>query len=278
LKQGTRQRLRRGLETALLAIVALAFAFPLLWMVKTAFSPTASIYDPAQFLPTSLTLYNFQQLAIDPYMVTYFKNSFIISSVEAVTVVVIGSFAAYSISRLRFPGRDLMAAFTLFTQMIPSVLIVIPFYLIMNSLGLLNSYLGIILADMTFILPLCMWLLRAYFSTIPAELEEAASLDGCGKIQTIFRIILPVSAPGLAAVAVIAFLLTWGELLFALTLVSNEALKPVSAALAGYSSQVYSDYGPMMAFSLLACIPPVVLFAFVLKYYVTGLTAGAVKK
>jgi multiple sugar transport system permease protein len=278
MKIKTRRRIRRTFESGLLFIVTVFFVYPMYWMVKSAFTSDSELYfHPFALLPSRPTLDHFATLLQNQYLGTYFENSIIVAVGSTAVVIVVASLGGYSLVRMKYPGRDLISSSFLFTQMVPSVLIIIPFYVIMSRLGIINSLLSLIVAYMTFSLPIAIWLMKSYFATIPVEIEESALVDGCSRLGVIFRVVIPLSAPGIVATAIFSFLGAWGDLIFAYTLVNKQSLLTVPAGLAQYVSGTYSDYGGLLAFSFLASIPPLLLFAFVLKYYVAGLTAGAGK-
>jgi multiple sugar transport system permease protein len=204
-------------------------------------------------------------------------NSLLVASSVTVIALTLGSLASYALVRLRFPFRQTMLIGILGTRMIPEISLVIPLYLFATRFGLFNSPLILIITYLSFALPFAIWLMAAFFNTIPVELEDAARIDGCNRIETLFRIILPISAPGLVSTGLFVFLTAWDEFFFALILTSTVSAKTVPVAIAEFTGRYVVDVGGMMTGGVLAAIPPVILSLIFQRYIVSGLTAGAVK-
>jgi len=205
------------------------------------------------------------------------RNSLAIAGSSTAFCLIAGSLAAYVFSRLRFRGKGLVFSLILLTQFMPMIVLIIPIYVVMGKLGLLNTIPALALADCAFILPLVIWLMSSYFESVPRDLEEMARIDGCSRFGTIFRIILPLSTPGLAASGIFAFIIAWNEFFSALVLSSTLRSKTISVIISEYSSKVGVDYVAMAAAGVVASLPPVILALAFQKYIVQGLTAGAVK-
>ena len=262
----------------MLIILAIFVLFPIAWMVSTAFkNDREALAIPPTLFPQQFTFFGFQYMwQMKPFLL-YFVNSLATAGPTALVATFFGSLAAYSVSRFRFPFRKSFMIVVLCTQMIPGVLLVGPYFKVLNYFGLFNTHLGLILGYTAVALPFCTWMLKGYFDSIPRELDEAALVDGCDKLSAFFRVILPLSAPGLAATGIFSFLLAWGDLLWALCLTSSEALTTVTLGIANCVGEYRVVWPALMAAALIACIPSVVFYSFLQKYIVGGLTKGGVK-
>ncbi len=204
-------------------------------------------------------------------------NSLLVASAVTVIALIVGSLAAYALIRLRFPYQRAMLIGILGTRMIPEISLIIPLYLFATRFGLFNSRAILVITYLSFALPFAIWLMAAFFDTIPLELEDAARIDGCNRLEILWKIILPISAPGLVSTGLFVFLTAWDEFFFALILTSTVAAKTVPVAIAEFSGRYVVDVGGMMTGGVLAAIPPVLLALLFQRYIVSGLTAGAVK-
>ncbi len=264
------------LVVAALAVVAL---FPFYWMLRTAFTPQADAYSlhPTVW-PGAVTWINFVRVVTSPNIpfVQYFKNSLIVSAATTLLVILAGSWGAYALARMDFRGKNTFGITLLIIQMFPPVVLLIPLFLVMARLHLVDTYLGLILALVTFNLPFVTWLLRGYFLGLPKELEDAARIDGCGRFGVLFRIALPLAAPGIAAVATLSMVNSWNDFLFAFVLINNDARKVLATGLASYGAS-NNDYTALFAMATLTTVPIVALFVLFQRYLVGGLAAGSVK-
>lgn len=212
----------------------------------------------------------------------YFANSLIVASVAALVSVLIAIFAAYAISRFRFPGRRIFSVTVLSTQMFPGILFLLPLFMIYVNLGtaigveLYASRTGLIITYLTFSLPFSIWMLAGYFDSIPTALDEAAQVDGSGPIGALLRVVLPAATPGIVAVAIYAFMTAWGEVLFA-SVMTDESSRTLAVGLQGYATENDVYWNQIMAASLVVSVPVVAGFLLLQRYLVQGLTAGAVK-
>jgi ABC-type glycerol-3-phosphate transport system permease component len=186
-------------------------------------------------------------------------------------------FASYGFARFNFRGKPAFQAFILLGQLLPTAAIIVPLFITLRAFGLVNSYLGLILIYTIITLPLSVWMLTSYFRAIPIELEEAAIIDGCSRLGVLFRITLPLSLPGVVAIIVYAFVTTWNEFIFALVFAQDYRVKTLPIGIAEFSTEFDTDWGAVMAASLIMTLPIAVLFLFMQKLFVGGLTAGAVK-
>ncbi|MEF2966244.1 carbohydrate ABC transporter permease [Paenibacillus sp. M1] len=253
--------------------------FPFLWMLVTAIKPPNEIRSVTPSLWTdSPTFMHFDNVLNNSAFLTFFKNSLFVAVTVTLAAILISVFAGYALSRyLRFKGIKVFSVAMLLSQMIPGVLLLIPLYLIMSKMGLINTYLSLILAYTTFTVPLCTFMMKSFFDSIPFEMEEAAEIDGCGKIRTIFRILLPVSLPSLVSTSLFAFLNAWNEFMFGFVFINDEAHRTLTPGISLFKGLYQTDWGSLMASSVLSVLPVVVLFIFLQRYIVEGMTAGSVK-
>lgn len=271
-------------------LIALAFILlPICsLLIGSLQSETALLSNVQNPLPKEITFRNFLVLITGdnsdgnyPVQVEHFPraflNSAIVSLSTAVLTVFLGALSAYSLARLPFWGRNAYSFLVLATRMVPLIALVIPLFITLRGLGLLNTLTGLILTQTGFLLPFTVWLLRAYFESLPPDMEEAARVDGCTRLGTFFRVVLPLSAPGMSATFVITFLLTWNELLIPITLGASKEVQTLPVLLSSFISDFSLQYSIINATAFLALAPTVVLALLLQKYVVAGLTAGAVK-
>ncbi|NGM84634.1 carbohydrate ABC transporter permease [Paenibacillus sp. 7124] len=255
---------------------------PLIWAFIISLSPGKELGSLArQWLPDSFTLMNYKQVLSLSDNAASFKNSLlnslIVASVTTLFSLIFGSLGAYAFARLRFRMKDRLAVIFLITQMVPSIAIALPMYLIFNRIGLLDTKSALVLANLSFTLPFIIWMMRAFFESIPKELEESAFVDGLGRFGALLRIILPISAPGLFAIGVFAYLNTWNEFNTALVLTGSSQSKTMPVVINEFLGRFSVDYGLMAASGIIGLLPPVLLTLFFQRYLVDGMTAGAVK-
>jgi multiple sugar transport system permease protein len=273
-----RQRYQSVLVYLSLALVLLIVLFPIYWMVITALKTESEITRRVPtFIPESPTLANAFNLFARQAVPQQMLNSLMIASGVTIVALLVSSMGSYSVSRLRYPGRDFLAGAVFFTYLVPGSLMLIPLYTLFAGLGLLNSQLGIGLAYMSFAIPFSTWMLKGYFGNIPKELEEAALVDGCTRLRALFQVILPLAAPGMVASAIFCFTLSWNEFMVAFVFNNKKELMTFPVGLA---SLIYGDrflWGQIMTGATLMSAPVLVLYFLAQRYIVTGLTAGAVK-
>lgn len=267
------------LRYALLIAFAVITLFPVLWLVVSGFLPNYELLRlPPKLIPVNGTLKNFIDVFTNATYRRYFLNSFITSGGTVLLCLFVSVLAGYSLSRFRFPGKKTIETSILSVQMFPIVVIEISLYTFYLKWGLMNTYSGLILADVTFCLPLCITLMKSFFDTIPRSLDESAKIDGAGRLQTLVQILSPLVKPGAVAIGIYTFLYSWDDFLFALMIMQKPELKTLPVGLAqSFMGQYADNYAGMMAFSFAASLPVVVLFMFFQKQMVSGLTAGAVK-
>jgi multiple sugar transport system permease protein len=267
-------------------IVTVIYLIPLFWMVSTSFKPPDQVIQkPPVLFPSSPQVDSYRSILGYPtnreglYINTavYFKNSLIIASFTALLALLLGVPAAYALSRFKFRGRTTFLLFLLVSQMLPSVLLVIPLFVIFRIFNLFNTYTSVILADTALALPFAIIILRTSFLQIPDALEEAAWIDGGSRLQVLWYIVLPLIRPGLTAVGVFSFLTAWGEFVFALSFLAKTELQPISIGVFQFIGMYKTQWDSMMAFSTLVAIPAVVAFLFLQRQFISGLTSGSVK-
>jgi multiple sugar transport system permease protein len=271
---------RKGYPRTIVAtLFVLAYLFPVYWMVATSFKSKSDIFavPPQLFpIPPNLTSYA-NEVLNNPTLITVFTNSVIISVGTMLLTLALAIPGAYGLSRLKLRGSGLILLILLIGQLLPSIVIAGPLFLSFSRIGLLNSHLGLILADTTFTLPFSVIILRPFFLAVPNELEAAAKVDGCTQLGVLWRIVLPYVRPGLVTVAAFAFLIAWGEFVFALSL-NTKTNQPVTVALNNFVGQYGTQWNDMMAVSTVVALPIILIFASLQRFIVGGLTAGAVKE
>lgn len=260
-------------------LVFLIFIFPLYWMIVTALKTQVEIFSiPTPLWPENLTFEAFaKQLSTSGDTLRGFKNSLIISCGATVIATVLAIPAAYGLARFRFGARRGLVLFFLITQMLPSTLVLTSLYIMFSKMHLLNTYWAPILADATLGIPFSIIILRTYFVSIPKELDEAAKIDGCGHVSAFTKIMLPIAKPGIVVAAVFSFVYAWGDLIYGITFITNPTMRPITSSIYNYVQQYQTLWNSTMAFGIIAISPVVLIFIFMQKYIVSGLTNGAVK-
>ena len=253
--------------------------FPLYWMVVTALKTQVEIFEiPTPLWPRNLTWEAFQdQLSASSDTLRGFKNSAIIAIGATLISTILSIPASYGLARFRFKGKKAFILFFLITQMMPSTLVLTSLYIMFADVGLLNTYMAPILADATLGIPLSIIILRSYFLAVPKELDEAASIDGCGSVKSFFLIMMPLARPGVIVAAVFSFVYAWGDLLYGITFITDPNMRPITSSIYNYVQQYQTLWNSTMAFGIIAISPIVLIFIFMQKYIVSGLTNGAVK-
>ncbi|MBT8368246.1 MAG: carbohydrate ABC transporter permease [Deltaproteobacteria bacterium] len=259
-------------------VLAVATAFPFFWMVSTSFKPLQEIFVfPPNFFPADFTLNNFERLFEQTRFLTYFKNSVFVSFTTVLLTMTIGSAGAYSLTRFKFYGREKIAGLILFTYMFAPIMIVIPFYVLIKKIGLANTHAALIMAYTAFCLPFSLWLLRAFFQSIPLALEKAALIDGASRLEAVIYVILPLALPGIIATGIFTFILAWNDYIFVRILITSDELKTLSVGIADLYNATVIDWGMIMSGSMLITVPVLVFFVFVQRYLIAGWGAGAMK-
>jgi multiple sugar transport system permease protein len=255
--------------------------FPIYFMVLTAFKTNRELYDLEAipfWIRDGVSFKHFQHLFFRTNFWRWLLNSFLVSAVSMLMSVAISIFAAYSLTRLRYPGRQAFGIAIFITYLVPPTLLFLPLTQIVNWLGLSDTLWSLLLTYPTFLIPFCTWLLLGYFKVVPREIEECALVDGCSRLGVLFRIVIPIAVPGIICALLFAFTLAWNEFLYALTFTSASVTKTVTVGVA--AEMIRGDvfhWGGIMAGAVAGALPVVVMYVFFLDYYVVGLTAGSVK-
>jgi ABC-type glycerol-3-phosphate transport system permease component len=267
-----------GMSLLCLAVAAL-WSVPFGWMISTAFKPNPEIFRlPLHWIPEQPTLDNFTKtLSAAPFEL-YYLNSALVSLATTLLVLLVASMAGYALARLNFVGRGAILAALLSTTMIPFQVMLIPFFILMTSLSLVNTRSGLILAYLALFLPFCVFMFRAYFANFPREIEESARIDGCSWFGVYWRVALPLAKPVIAAAGIYTFIEAWNEFFVALVLTNRDAMRTLPVGLALLRNDVYGiSWGDIMAGSVLAGVPAMIVFLIMQRQIVSGLTSGAVK-
>ncbi|MBU1312505.1 MULTISPECIES: carbohydrate ABC transporter permease [Pseudorhizobium] len=259
-------------------LLVLVCLFPFWWMVLSSVKTLRELYTvPPIWWPAAPTWENYRTVLFESNIPRYFLNSIIISVGSTALALVLAIFASYGFARFNFKGKPLLQSFVLVGQLLPTAAIIVPLFVTLRVLNLVNTYWGLILVYMIITLPLSVWMLTSYFKNIPVELEEAAIIDGASRLECLFRITLPLSLPGLASVMVYAFVTTWNEFIFALCFATDSSVKTLPIGLAEFSTEFNTDWGAVMAASVVMTLPIAILFLSMQRLFVGGLTAGATK-
>jgi len=268
----------RALAYLLLSVAAVVVLIPVLWMVSTAFKNDTELFSsPPRWVPDQPTFAAFVRVWSDYPFTQYFGNSIIVVGASTLIALAFSALAGYGLSRFEFRGKGSFLTFLLMTQMFPSIMLLIPFYRIIQTLGLINTLSALIITYVSFTVPFCSWLMYGYFKSIPKELDEAAAIDGLGRLRTFAQVVLPLTLPGMAATAIYSFITGWNEYVFALVLTQSEDVKTVPVGIGQLIGQYRILWNDLMAASLYAVVPLVLVFIFLQRYLISSLTAGAVK-
>ena len=279
-----------------LLLVTFLMCFPLLWALSTSLKPAKDVMaTPPRVIPKEITFSNYRNLitgkeqyyradqtyvpstAAPQHFVSWFGNSVVVSLGSTLISIVISTLAAYSITRFRYAGRRLIPYFSLLGYMIPSIILVFPMFLVMAQLSLTNSLWSLTFGYVSITLPFCMWLLWAFFRGIPVELEEAAMMDGAGRLRVFVDIVLPSAAPGIIAAAIFSLIVSWNDFLFARVFINSIENLPLTVGVMHFFEGVHVDWGLMMASAVLMTVPMAILFMLMQRHLVAGFGAGAVK-
>ncbi len=283
----SRRKFRRKIFLTLLTIPVLLFIFlPILWLVSASLSTQVELFTvPPHWVPQHPTFQNYLDIffpsgaasSVPRTFAVSIWNSFKVASAVTVICLVIGSFAAYALVRIPFRFSHSIQIGILGTRMIPEVSLVLPLFIIASSLALINKPGVLIITYLSFALPFAIWMMAAFFQTVPIELEEAARLDGCTRLQILFKVVMPIAVPGLISTAMFTFLLAWDEFFYALIFTSTLDAKTAPVAIAEFIGRYAVNITGMMAGGVLVALPPIILAFIFQRYIVSGMTAGAVK-
>jgi multiple sugar transport system permease protein len=271
------RRSRLPVYVATLLFIALSF-FPFFWTMLSSFKPGAQLFQiHPSWWPRPFTGENYRAIFLERHFHQNILNSLVVAGSTALICVVLGSLAAYGLARLRLKGTGALLGFILVVSLFPPVSIVSPLFLILEQVGLINTYPGLILPYLTFALPLAVWLLTAFFRQIPRELEEAARVDGAGPLRVFWEVTLPLAAPGIFTTAILTFIYCWNEFLFALAFTTNDQSRTIPVAIVMFSGYHTVPWGQILAAVTVVTLPVAVLVLILQRRIISGLTAGAIK-
>lgn len=263
--------------TAVIALLVLASAFPFYWAIASSLTPEAQLYERRSLVPARLVLDHYRALFAERDFLVPIRNSLIVAGTTTAFCVVVGGLCAYALARLRFRGKAPILGLILAVSVFPQIAVISPLYLVLRELRLINTYPGLILPYLTFAMPLTVWLLVGFFRQLPAELEEAAMVDGASRLRALREVILPLAVPGLATTAILTFVYSWNEFLFALSFTLGPERQTVPVAIALFRGQYQVPWGQILAAAIVATAPVALLVLLFQRRIVQGLTAGAVK-
>jgi multiple sugar transport system permease protein len=261
-----------------LAIASVVVLFPVFWMLTTALRPASEVFNsPPNWFPTRIDFSGFVTAWSGTDLPQYLTNSLIVVSASTLIAVAFSAFAAYGLSRFEFRGKATFATFLLVTQMFPAVMLLVPYFQIISSVGLYNTYGALIITYVAFSIPFSTWMMWGYLGSIPKELDESAAIDGCTPFTAFIRIVLPLCRPGIIATAIYSFITGWNEYIYALAMIQSDNMKTLPIGITALASNDRLDYNALMATSIIAVIPMLIIFIFFQRHLVSGLSAGAVK-
>jgi multiple sugar transport system permease protein len=268
--------IRRGILLLLTAGTIVYSLFPMYWMVVSGLRAESKLFEPLltpgpHSWQSYLTIFSLTDFP------TYYVNSIVTAIGTTLLTIAVVTPMAYALVRSRLPGMMLMVRAMLFAYMFPTLLLAIPIYMFLVKIGFDNTRLSLILTHCTFTMPLGVWLMWSFFKNFPFEVEESAFIDGCSRLQAIYRVIMPITLPGVLTVVLFAFILSWSDFVFSLVLITSDELKTLPYGLASIDDAYDANWGELMAGSTMICLPLLFLFAFLSKYFIRGLSMGAVK-
>lgn len=271
-----RKLIASALQYIFIFIFVLLWISPFLWMVMTSFRNPSEPFSAGVF-PQKLVLTNYANALQRSGLMAAFKNSFVVASMASIVALIVAIPAGYGFSRYRFKGHSAMMVFLIIMKTLPGVLLALSIFLLAGKIGLYDSHIPLILINAMLTLPLSIWNIRTIFDGVSVELEEAAMVDGCTQVQSIVRILLPITTPGMMATLAFVFLMSWNEYLFATTFISSPDKVLVPPVIAGYVGQFAADYTGLITASVMASVPLIIIFITIQRYIIGGLSLGAVK-
>lgn len=271
-------RLRTLLIYILAILICIFSLIPIMWSISTSLKPQLELFmQPPHWVPKQLTFVHYRNILGNKHMISYFINSFIVAFFSTVIALIIGVLGAYGFSRYKFPGRNTLFYSILFTRILPRVSLIVPFFVTLKNINLYNTRAGLVFVYLIITMPLSIWLLKGFIDNTSYEIEEAATIDGCGPLKLLWRIVLPINLPAISAVGMYVFIVAWNEFLFALTMTQGKSMRPISVGLAFFIDENGIQWGALMAASILMSIPAVFVFSLFQKNLIKGLSEGAVK-
>jgi multiple sugar transport system permease protein len=260
------------------AALLLFTLFPVYWLINSSLKPSAELFTfPPRYWPQHASLANYLDAVTRTRLGTLYLNSLWVSSLTCVALMVLIVFAGYAMARARFRGKALVIGLFLVAQILPHVVLLLPFFTMFKVAGLINTRWALVVAYTVMTLPFSVLTMRGFFATIPVELDEAAMVDGCGRTGALFRVLLPAALPGLVATSIYGFINAWNELILAVVLISSPKLQTLPVGLSSLIDENRTEYGMLMAIAVLSLVPSLAFFGWIQRYLTTGLSAGAVK-
>ena len=280
MSRKTKNAIGTTIRVLVLVFFFLLVVLPIYWIVITSFKTSGEILDlnNITFFPKDFTLENYTGLFEQFHYGVLLKNSLLVLVASALVVTVFSMLGGYSLARYKFRGKQTVVLFFLITQMIPGILVIIPLYIIFSKLGMINTHIGLFIYYVTVNLPFCVITMRSFFERIPITLEEAAKVDGCTKMQSLFKIVFPIMFPGIVSVFVFGFIGAWNELIAGSIFISTPEMWTIPVGLKTLIGKYNVEWGLLMAGGVMALIPTALMFAVMQKFIVEGMTAGAVKE
>lgn len=260
------------------ALLIGGFVFlPLLWLINTALKPASETFGLA-FFSGPMTLDNLRAIVTDPKIMRYLLNSLVVSFASSFLATAVCAFAGYSFSKFRYRGRKFVMGLFMMSQAFPQAILLLSIYALMQKLGLLGSYYALMISYVVFTLPVGTWTLKTYFDQLPDSLIESAKIDGAGNFRIMWKIIFPMAVPGMVSIAIYGFVWSWNDLLYSMTLVTDTAKRTLASGLVmTFLGEASTNWGAMMAASVVSAVPVTIVFVFLQRYFIAGLTSGAVK-
>ena len=278
MNKSAKRKVNNVISYILLIVMALFIIVPILWMISTAFKTEAQTYSPTPaWIPNPFSIGSFEKFFGAYSFGKMLGNSLISCLFAMIICLVCASLAGYGVTRFKFKGRKQLLDFLLITQMFPSVMLVVPFYAVLSKYHLTNNLFGLIIVYAATNVAFSTWMLVSYFKTVPIELDEAARVDGASSFRIFWNIILPLIVPGLAAVAMFVLFSGWNEYMYSSVLLSSDDLKTITVGITALNSQYQIKWNDLMAASVVSSLPLVILFVCFQKYFIAGMTGGAVK-
>lgn len=280
MSRKTKNAIGGTIRVLILIFFFLLVVLPIYWIVVTSFKSSGEILDlnNITYFPKAFTWKNYTDLFEQFNYGVLLKNSLLVSVASALVVTVFSMLGGYSLARYKFKGKQTIILFFLVTQMIPGILVIIPLYIIFSKMGLINTHIGLFIFYVTANLPFCVITMRSFFERIPVTLEEAARVDGCTKMQSLFKIVFPIMFPGIVSVFVFGFIGAWNELIAGSIFISTPEMWTIPVGLKTLIGKYNVEWGLLMAGGVMALLPTAVMFAAMQKFIVEGMTAGAVKE
>ncbi|WP_123624192.1 carbohydrate ABC transporter permease [Halorubrum sp. CSM-61] len=270
-KWNRRRSAKRAANYVILISMSIMYFFPIFWMAKAALQPRNELYDQTvYYLPQEITFENFRALLVDSQFLTFYANSIIVAlGVVAVTIVT-STLAGYALTRVELPGKKRIAQTTIFSYMYPPILLVMPMFLLWYAVGMTNTYVGLILAQSALTVPFSIWLMWQFFQTVPISLEESAWMYGASRLRSFFGIALPMAKPGLIAVAIFAFAVSWNDFTMANILMQEPSMRTLPVGVLFFTESNAVDWGAILSASALIAVPPLLLVYFLQRYLLRG--------